>query len=371
MFGKPTAVVYLKRQGLELYSGKSQGYSEKLDFPAELVSSEEILDEAGFKRFLGDFFTKVTPPGQKVVLVLSDELAFSKIISTEKVSGNDLEEQKQKFFDDVPFDSHELSTLEFIYKNNLYLFASNKKLYEDVASSLSGIGRVVELVVPAFVFGISSNAPLAGGDIHKVLSGGEIAKMSNLLETGHISGGKNVDEDKEEPTPESQGDDGAFDTRYFFIPAIVIVVVLVLVGGYLLLGSGRAAFNFRLPFLSKSNSNEAANVSASPAASPAAGEQKVKDKSSIAVEVVNGTGIEGQAGRVKADLEGLGFSDVTTANGEVSGDVATNVEYAAEVDSSIRDEVESELKKTFEQVEVSSGVSDSNYQIIVTTGTEK
>ncbi len=373
MFGKPQAIVYLRRKSLELYLQNSQSYAEKLDYPADLVSSEEILNDQSFGRFLGDFFTKVTSAGQRFVVILSDELTFSQIIEVEKSKDGDLEAQKKEFFDSVPLDTHELATLEFYYKNRLFLAGCNKKLYEDVVLCLTNMGRTVDFVVPAFVFGVSANAPLTGDDISKILSNHDLIKLSNLLsppdKKQKVESGSDawVPDTKVVSGNRNESDDRAFDMKYFFVPVLVIVVAAALMGGYLLFSAeSKSAFRIDLPFFAKAKQV----ASPSPAASAAAEEKKITDKGAMSVEVINGTGVVGQAGKVKTMLEGIGFSNITAANAENTGNTVTKVEYSSDIDRGVREEVEAELKKTFEQVESSDAGADSTYQIIVTTGVE-
>ena len=129
MFGKPKLIIYIRRTALELYSEKSSSYLEKLQFLPQHVLDEEILDHEGFVKFLADFFVKVIEPDSKVAILLSDEVTSSKIIQLGSVSRQDLDAQKQHFFDDVPFGQHELSKQEISFKGNLFLIGCNRRLF--------------------------------------------------------------------------------------------------------------------------------------------------------------------------------------------------------------------------------------------------
>lgn len=373
MFDKPKAIIYLRRNTLELYTDKSQGNFEKLQFPATLVSSEEILDQEGFGRFLNDFFTKVTSKNQNTVIVLSDEVTFSESIDLGKISTEQLEDEKKHFFESVPVDLHELSRLEVVYKGSLFLAAANKKLYESILKSLLALGGTVEYIVPAFIFGISQNGPLTNTDIHKILSGHEALKASNLLNLTTVTP-KESDMPDELITPRKiPGDVSVFDAKYFFIPAFIAVAIFIIAGGFIFLSGSKLGGFQLLKFNPFAKGTSGIQVSSSPspisAASPET-DQKLSDKSQMAVEVVNGTGKVGQAGKVKAMLENLGFSDITTANADNPASIVTEVEFAGDISEEVRSEVESELKGIFETVEAGTLPSDSTYQIVVTTGTE-
>jgi hypothetical protein len=374
MFGKPKAVIYLRRSSLELYTDKSQSYVEKLQIPAQLESSEEVLDQEGLGRFLNDFFTKVTFPKQKALIILSDEVTFSKVSSLGKITQEELETLRRQFFESIPVDLHVLSKLEVIYKDKFYLVACNKKLYEAILKSLSGLGREVEFVVPAFIFGVSPNGSLTGADIHKILLGRELVKMSNLL-TAKVS--SSWDDTLGEPISpmKRKSDLAVFDLKYFFIPAFVIVVVLVVVGGLIFLSDQKKtnfSFTSFKTFFGGAVSKPSPTLLPFPISTGSADfqNQKLSDKGQMAVEVINGTGKAGQAGKVKTMLENLGFDNITTGNAQISNNTVTKVEFASNVASDVISELEKELSTTFEKVESSEQSSASDYKIIITTGPE-
>ncbi len=370
MFTKPQAIFFIKRNSIELYDGKSQSFLEKLDFGPQIVSSEEVLDPEGLARLLGDFFPKVTFPGQKAFLVLSDELTFSKVIDGEKAKQEELENDKKQFLDSVPLDARELLPLDFFYKNKRYLAACNKKLLEGITGSLSKLGRVVEFAVPALVFGVVAGA-LTAEDIKGILSNKQLIKLSNLHVPSKVVEAESLGPG--EPVPAERGAEaGAFDTKYFFIPAFVVIAIMVLVGGAIFL-SGSGAVDFKL---SKFNPFAKGDLKSQPSPSPASSVspdagQKLSDKGQISVNVINGTGTAGQAGKVKTMLESLGFSDITTANSENPTSIVTMLEFAGDVASEVKREVENELSLTFETVKTGDLPADSSYKIVITTGLEK
>lgn len=369
MFGKPKSILYLRRSSLEVYTDKSQSYVEKLQIPAQLISSEEVLDQEGLLRFLNDFFTKVTYKEQKAVIILSDELTFSKVIGLGQITKEDLEAQKRQFVDSVPVGLHELSRLEVIYKDKFYLIACNKKLYESVLKSLSSLGREVEFVVPAIIFGVSTNGPLTAVDIRKILSGRELVKMGNLLTAGMAAWEDDTLSESISPM-QRKSDLAVFDAKYFFVPALVIVVLFLVAGGYILLSSQNKAFTNFKPFLGGATPKPSPSLSPTSVASAGVQNQKLSNKRQMAIEVINGTGKAGQAGKVKSMLEGLDFGDITTGNAQDSNNTVTKVEFASDVSSDVVSEIKKELSTTFERVESSEQPAASSYKIIIITGLE-
>ncbi len=153
----------------------------------------------------------------------------------------------------------------------------------------------------------------------------------------------------------------------------MVIVIFIVIGGFIFLsGSKQAGFQFQKfnPF-AKGTSKSGVLQSPTPSSVPSPDtSQKLSDKSQMAVEVINGTGKAGQAGKVKSMLENLGFSDIATENAQDPKNTITKVEFSNDIPSEVRSEVENELKGTFETVETEDLSSDSNFKIVITTGTE-
>lgn len=95
------------------------------------------------------------------------------------------------------------------------------------------------------------------------------------------------------------------------------------------------------------------------------------EKSSVKIQVVNGTGTPGQAGIVVKALESAGYSadNIKTSNAEKFDNVTTTITARADFDE-IANDVKSVLKSTFEEITIDSSNlnTDSEFDIVVITG---
>lgn len=147
-------------------------------------------------------------------------------------------------------------------------------------------------------------------------------------------------------------------------PIIFLLVMIVLVGG--LLGGGYFYLNQVPQNKAEDTSNPSVTVQSTPSSIPSSS-PLAKDQ--IKVLILNGTGIKGQAGKVQASLERLGYKliDVEVADKEQD---QTVVEYKPGLISA-EDlvAIKTLLAKTYAQVELKENTSLDRLRI--TTGSLK
>lgn len=153
-------------------------------------------------------------------------------------------------------------------------------------------------------------------------------------------------------------------------PKGLIIVVVILV----LLAVGVVGF-----VVYKSNAMSKQQIAAVPTPTPGETESitptdtpmaTITDKSVVKIQVLNGSGIVGQAGQIATALEKDDFKTPDTGNFDGDKTKNTLVNYTTKVDKSLVDEVVTVLKKSFTSVDatVSSTLTDFDIQVITGTG---
>ena len=94
------------------------------------------------------------------------------------------------------------------------------------------------------------------------------------------------------------------------------------------------------------------------------------EKESISVQILNGTGIPGEASYLKEQLEDLGFVDIEAANASDQSYSATKVTFSSDLPDELIDEVMDEIEKIYED-STSSTKSSQDYDIMIITGLRK
>lgn len=91
------------------------------------------------------------------------------------------------------------------------------------------------------------------------------------------------------------------------------------------------------------------------------------DKADISIQVLNGTGISGEASFLQAKLNSAGYKDIKAANASSTNNESAIVAFASAVPKSVVDEITKLLEDNYNDVTTSTSVSTTN-DVVITTG---
>ena len=92
------------------------------------------------------------------------------------------------------------------------------------------------------------------------------------------------------------------------------------------------------------------------------------DRDEISIEVLNGTGIAGEASYLQGKLRALGYEDIDTGNADDQDLEETTVVFSEDVPDEIVEEITNELEDIYESVDVSTSRSSTGADITIETG---
>src|SRR3989344_4360136 len=344
-------ILFLKRDSLELYSTGFDGPKNKLAFPPDVVKYEEIVNETNFANLVSTFLQKEIAPNQKVTVLLSPDILFQKTIA---LKDNNLEESEtQKFAGEIPFDSAKTATIKVALEDKVTLIATNKRLYLPIVASVEKLASQVQAVIPASLFGISGTLPLAKNDISQIFGNSKLIHASNFL-LSQPDTGSQTDQEESESLKKSH--------KYIFF---ILLVVLIIIAGL--------SFVFIRQKKSKdSPKEETAIAQTSPKPTPseestAAAEIEEISKEDLKIQILNGTGVAGQAQDLADLLKSDGFGDVTLSNSPTTDNTQAKVSFKDRVPQTIRSNLTQKLEEIFETVQVET-LMESGFDIKITTG---
>jgi hypothetical protein len=143
------------------------------------------------------------------------------------------------------------------------------------------------------------------------------------------------------------------------LPTVIVVAILLgaIIGSYLILKSPKKVEQKKDVVIQK--------------VEPTPTEKPKKDKASVKIQVINGTGTPGQASEVVKALTEAGYTadNIKTDNAEKFDNTATTVEAKIDFEE-IANDIKNLLKATFSEITVKSTKIDekSEFDIIVVTG---
>jgi len=150
--------------------------------------------------------------------------------------------------------------------------------------------------------------------------------------------------------------------KKIIIIVLIIVLLLVLVGG--------GYFILQAPDIAEPETTPTGvSLSApTPTAIPSPVEEEEVDFSSYSVNVLNGTGIGGEAGFLQEELETLGFEDIDVGNASNTDHETTLVVFGSDVSEAAQTQLVEALSGIYEEVESEVDEDLTDYDIEITTG---
>jgi hypothetical protein len=109
-------------------------------------------------------------------------------------------------------------------------------------------------------------------------------------------------------------------------------------------------------------------VVATPA--PITATPKAADRTGVAIQVQNGTGITGEAAYLQTQLKNLGYTDVKVGNASSQNVTTTTVTFSSSLDSSIIAELTQKFNALYQTVATSNSAS-TTFDVVVVTGLRK
>lgn len=160
-------------------------------------------------------------------------------------------------------------------------------------------------------------------------------------------------------------------SSYKWVVAVLGVIIILGGGGFVVLKmfGGDSASSTPTPEPQQLSSFTTPEPTSTPNPTVTPSPEPV-DKSEYSVEILNGTGVAGEASFLKAELEDLGFEDISAANAESQDETRTTVTYDLELPQSISDELTERLNKLYSEVRVKKASLD-DVDISIVTGPRK
>lgn len=155
-YSKPTLIIYILRNELVFYT--SQGKTARLGLPIEVVDMLEIVNRQKYKNLLENFLRSNHLRKQRVLLVLSDQLIFTKTFEHKK--GVDYELQADDFSAIIPLDITKQHIIVDQKKDTVILYATNSELFQVPVDILLNTDSKVIACVPAAEYGEQTNQGL-------------------------------------------------------------------------------------------------------------------------------------------------------------------------------------------------------------------
>ena len=364
---KSTALILLKSTSLDIYQiGLEE--TESLTFFEDTLMHLELTDRDKFISVLSDFIKHIKP--QTSILLLSDEVLFQKKLD---ISEEDLKLKIEDFFDKIPFEKNKIAKKRIETEKELFLFSTNKELYETVVEVFVTNGWTVDIVAPISIFpSVSENSSLSPEQVDEILSSQDILEKSNFIE------GKEFVSEEKELIPEAKSEElegdqdnkdegeGEKKSGIGFKEIFLAILILIILGG-----GGFLAYQFRQSYKQTQTDSQKIiedSLKEQEVASPTPIPTVARDQ--LTVNILNGSGVSGQAGSIQEELTGIGFDNITIGNFDEDNTPQTMATFSARISDTDKSAITNLLKGIFAQVITNIATTSAQYDVNIVTGTD-
>ncbi len=171
------------------------------------------------------------------------------------------------------------------------------------------------------------------------------------------------DSNPQESVQEYDTEEDVEKVNYLWIIVPTALLIGALAGGFITYFSGISKISTEVAV-----ATSVPSAVSKPTSSPVASPKSEINREDVKIQVLNGSGISGLAGKAKTMLEDLGYKGVVTGNAEVSNLVETTISYK-ETMSNALEQIKKDLGGKYKLSEKEEVLpSTSKYDFVITLG---
>lgn len=336
----------------------------------DIIRDLEIVDQVGLEKALKKFLLEFLTEDNETLIILNKNTYFRKSIDNPQITATEKKTIIDDFSDLVPFD--DIFVKQFTLKKQIEILAINREFYEPILNTLQKLNFNITMILPELVVedvvGEASCTPQENDALLKVI--GKLGAY-DLLGAGH----KLVTKYNAEIEPIKER-----NKRLMVLVGVFGFLIILLVGA-IIFNSTRTYDDPQPESLLLDDEVVTAVIkppesspTTSPEATTGAELATPEDASSVAtleleqysIRVLNGSGIVGQAGIVRDDLQEAGFSDIDIGNAQRITSNKTQILMTPTLPASVRKIVLDVVENLGQEYSIQEN-SELNYDIVITT----
>lgn len=309
-------VFYLGSKTLRILNPR---YVSELNFPEGVFQYQDAGSGKKNEQLIEDFLNKINLKNQQVIVLLDKEAVYEGTVVLENTK--EAENELQKFISKIPYKEDDLAVLKLYEDKILTLIAISKDSYQPLRRICNNLGWKVEAVIPLPALGEGlDKKTLNWKDVEQLFG-----KINSFKKFNFIKEKVSVIEKKKTHT-----------VNYKLI-GVGITILLVFIGlsGFFLLSSQK-------PIIPKRQDSVPQVVQPE---SSISSKLVTVSQENLKISIVNASGIAGQAGKIKNQLESQGFKNIETGNAAKKEDGDSTIQFGPNVPADLAKQIVDVTKK--------------------------
>jgi len=359
-FAKSKALVILSRTNLSFFSQKNSA-PVTYNFESDTIKDLEVKNIEQLTLQLNTFIKNNRLKPHEALILLMDNVYFLKIL-TEK-DPKKLQGEIQKFLDEVPIDPQKTISQAYQEKGGALIIATNKELYLSISQILKNLKWKILAVIPTLQLaqiGLDQTNLSTAANMNKVFDSIEQLESKSLP----IS--------QEEFSQKSEGGESiGFIKKYQILILIILILSVLLILSLFFLSSFRPWQKSQPNLSGKPNiTSQSPGATSSQFPESTFSSSQKFDKEKIKIQILNGSGVIGQAASLADSLKNLGYLNFTLGNSQTQDNNETVAIFNSDLPSEMRNGIHQVLQQKFSSVNVKDS-QNPEFDISITTGTLK
>jgi len=333
-----------------------------LSFPQEVVHFQEITDRKAFEALVKNFFAKAG--GGEGIFFLSDEIVYEK--SKENSAITKIDDEARLFFEKIPFQQDFLAKKVVRLKKQTFFFATHRDYFKTITHIAKTFGWDIKQVVPLALFhSLTSGKQMSYNLLGSIVKNKQILEAADFFQEYTLHEEKNFTDSSQNGIPTEEFMDAKpsmkLPVQYIIAAISLLCFVAAIFYAYPVFFPATPK---KLPVKVLPTITPKPTITTTPVSSPSA----KLDKSDITIEVLNGSGIAGQATIIKNSLIDAGFIKIDTGNTEGETVSQSKVVFSSSVSLSFQEEIMQKLKKSLAAIDMQQVATSDAYDVVITTG---
>lgn len=355
---KQPSLIYLTRNGMQYYS-RNLPAPIGFNFPPTLVKDLEVKNLEELNTLIKSFITQAKIQPTELLTIIAEDLCVQKDFETTGKKETD-EAAIEQFIDAIPFDYVHSKTYHLGRLTKVIVV--NRDFYEAIQTAFSKNGFDIGYTLLKSFPGSIISSDNFGPALNKKLQGkDEWIKQNDFAGLSHA---QTVAIDQQEKTKNNK--------NTWILLGIMALLLAILVSMFLIF----KPFTAEKPKHTIPSASEALPAPApavpTPAAPPPVTTQSSPTASvsaeTVRVQILNGSGISGQADVIRRELLSLGFTDISLGN--IPTLSRTTINYSATLSPVTLDRIVSQLKINYPSL-FTQAAPNLTYDVIINLGKDR
>lgn len=318
------SIIYIDRANLYFYGGNVHA-PLIFAFKPTTIRDIEVINAEELEKELNDFIKNNKIEPSDAMIIVAHQSSFEKLLDP-KTPLDQIEVQKKQFIDNVPFEQTLSRT--FVTTKGTKIIAVNKALVYLIRDIFNKNHFTIEVISSIQSLYPDADVTFNVATAQQILSKSTAFKQNMFLL-------HDVEVPSTDIFEESYGKEKKNNSLLYLIPVFVVLIGIL---AWLIIGQ-RTARSSKRAITPTPIQQQIVITPTIPIPSVASESALIIPKDTITIQILNGSGIVGQADEIKSVLEKEDYDQITTGNAPSLQSSRTLIIFKSRIPTSQREEI--------------------------------